>query len=377
MAVITPRLVSVASAFPAPKWSTAELMAAARGHLSERLEKMLLDLGVERRYSILNNYPDVIFKGEEPRFDSSATALAVKAAEKCLAQREIDPSSIGLVLGVTSSPGRLLPSLVCDLMAEMRQLPRTASTLSIAYMGCSAMAKVIETTQWYLTSNPDKKVLAVFMEAITPLSPECPGFYSHFSEVQPHERQQTVNVMHGFLFGDAAVAMVLSADGAGPRFGPVANLTNALSEDTELGTVPDGGSDIPVVNGRRLYTLGPGVTERGTFYATETVRALLADERCRIDEIDDASLLLMHTGSKRILDGLCQNFNINKDSGVVASSYRVLRDYGNTLGCSVPLMLADPVPRRSSGEGVLVAFGLSFSAGALSISIPSGGWSPA
>lgn len=375
MASISPRLTSIASALPTPEWSTEELMTAARGHLSERLEEMLLDLGVERRYSILSNYPSVIFDGQEPKFDSRATALAVRAAEKCLARGDVDPSSVGLVLGVTCSPGRLLPTLVCDLMAEMPQLPRTASTLSIAYMGCSALAKVIDTAQWYLSSNPDKRVLAVFMEAITPLSPECPGFYSHFSEVEPWERQETVNVMHGFLFGDAAVAMVLSADGAGPQFGPVANLTNERPEDTELGTVPDGGSDVPVVEGRRLYTLGPGVTERGTFYAAETVRSLLADERCGISELSDASMLLMHTGSKRILDGLCQNFKVGKDSHAVASSYRILRDYGNTLGCSVPLMLADPVPRRG-GEGVLVAFGLSFSAGAFSLTIPPGGWSP-
>lgn len=80
--------------------------------------------------------------------------------------------------------------------------------------------------------------------------------------------------MHGFLFGDAAVAILFGADGDGPTVG----LTNKLPEDAEFGTVPDGGSDIPVVCGRRLYTLNPDVSAR---------------------------------------------------------SYRVLQRYGNTLGCSV------------------------------------------
>lgn len=369
------RLQSVVSELPVPRWSTEELLTAAKGHLSDRLIEMLRDLGVDNRHSILGNYPAVLFDGETPKADISATRLAVAAARKSLVVKDIDPASIGLVIGVTSSPGRLLPSLVCDLMAEMPELPRDASTLSVTYMGCSALAKVVEAAQWYLTSQPGKRVLAVFMEAITPLSPECPGFYSHFTEVGQAQRQQTVNAMHGFLFGDAAVSMVFGAEGDGPSFGRVANLTNVDSDDTELGTVPDGGSDIPLVYGRRLYTLSPEVTPRGTFYATETVRMLRDSGDCGLTDLDDASVLLMHTGSKRILDGLCSTFDVDKDGAAVASSYRILRDFGNTLGCSVPLMIADPVT-RPGGEGVAVAFGLSFSSGAFTIRFPSGGWSP-
>ncbi len=50
-------------------------------------------------------------------------------------------------------------------------------------------------------------------------------------------------------------------------------------------------------------------------------------------------------------------------------------EYGNTIGCSVPLMLADPV-HRSEGEGLMVAFGLSFSCGACTMTVPQGGWTP-
>jgi 3-oxoacyl-[acyl-carrier-protein] synthase-3 len=260
-------------------------------------------------------------------------------------------------------------------MAQMPELPRDAATLSLSYLGCSAIAKVIDTVRWYLSCQPDKRVLVCFMEAITPLSPPLADFYSHFTEITPEERQQTVDAMHGFLFGDAAVAMVFGANGDGPQFGPVAHLTNVRAEDTELGTVPDGGSDIPVVHGRRLYTLSPDVTPRGTFYAERTVRTLLDSEDSELTDPSQASVLLMHTGSMRILDGLCETFGVAKDSAAVASSYRVLRDYGNTIGCSVPLMLADPVA-RPAGEGVLVAFGLSFSCGAFSVKFPPCGWKP-
>ncbi|MEV6430207.1 3-oxoacyl-[acyl-carrier-protein] synthase III C-terminal domain-containing protein [Nocardia sp. NPDC051463] len=374
-AVIDPYLVAIATEVPPHRYSTEELLAASRGHLSDKLGAMLGSLGIEQRHSVLANYPDVLFQGAEPQLTIAAADLAVRAARKCLAKADVSPDSIGLVLGVSSTPGRLLPSLVCDIFARMPELPRTAPNLSIEYMGCSAMAKAVETARWFLTCNPGKRVLVCFMEAITPLSPVLPAFYSHFSEVGPQQRQGTVDVMHGFLFADAAVAMVFGAEGDGPSFGPVANLTNELASDAELGTVPDGGSDIPVVHGRRIYTLSPYVTPRGAHYASETVRMTLEDDSCELSKPADAAALLLHTGSMRIVDALCAEFGVDKDSEVVASSYRVLRDHGNTLGCSVPLMVAEPV-HRPAGQGLLVAFGLSFSCGAFTMTVPEGGWNP-
>lgn len=179
--------------------------------------------------------------------------------------------------------------------------------------------------------------------------------------------------MHGILFGDASVAMLLSAHGPGPSFGPIVHLTNVIASDAELGTVPDGGSDIPVVKGeRREYTLSPDVTPRGTFYATSTVAQVL-EQQDTIKDPREATRLLMHTGSERILDGLCREFGVSPQSPAVASSYHVLRDYGNTIGCSVPLMLADPEP-WPEGDALMMAFGLNFSCGAGVLMVPQGGW---
>ncbi|HEX3780049.1 MAG TPA: 3-oxoacyl-[acyl-carrier-protein] synthase III C-terminal domain-containing protein [Pseudonocardiaceae bacterium] len=370
-----PCLLAVSAELPPSRWSTDELLAAADGRLSDRLVTMLAGMGVRTRHSMLANYPEVLFAGVEPKLEMAVSELAARAVRSCLAKAEVDPASIGLVLGVTSSPGRLLPSLVCDLFALLPEIPRDAVALSLEYLGCSAMAKVVDTARWFLTAEPGKRVLVCFLDAITPLSPPLPEKYAHFTEVPNNRRQDTVNVMHGFLFGDASVAMLLGAQGAGPRFGPVAHLTNERPEDTELGTVPDGGSDIPVVHGRRLYTLGQDITARGTHYATSTVRSLLATGTSGLAAPSEASVVLLHTGSNRILDGLCAEFGVDPDGPEVASSYRILREYGNTLGCSVPLMFADPV-RREPGVGLVVAFGLSFSCGAFTVRVPDSGWRP-
>jgi 3-oxoacyl-[acyl-carrier-protein] synthase-3 len=372
---VLPRIRSIAAQLPPHSWTTDELLKASGDRFSDKLRDMLARLGVHKRYSVLANFPAVLFDDAEPELAISGSTLAVQAARTCIEKGNIRPDDIGLVLGVTSSPSRLLPSLVCDLFAQMPELPRDAANLSISYMGCSAISKAVDSARWFLTCNPEKHVLVCFMDAITPLSPVLAGKYAHFSEVSAEERHATVNAMHGFLFGDATVAMILSADGKGPEFGQVQHWTNDIAEDAELGTVPDGGSDIPVVHGRRKYTLSADVTPRGTFYAIHTVNQLLDSGDATLKDPKDATMLLMHTGSWRILDGLCGQFRVSPSSEAVASSYRILREYGNTIGCSIPLMLADPV-HRSEGEGLMIAFGLSFSCGACSLTVPQGGWMP-
>lgn len=372
-----PIIRSIAAKVPKPVWTTEELLDASAGRFSDMLREMICKLGVEKRHTMLANYPDVLFRGAEPELAVSGSVLAVEAARESITRCGVEPREIGLVLGVTSSPSRLLPSLVCDMFAQMPELPRDAMTLSIEYMGCSAIAKVVDTARYYLAYHPDKLVLVSFMDSITALSPPLNGTYRHFSEIADEERQSTVDAMHGFLFADATVAMILGANGEGPHFGPVEHWTNDLAADAELGTVPDGGSDIPVVRAaRRLYTLSPLVTPRGLYYAAHTVRKLLLRSDVALATPADAVALLMHTGSFRILDGLCKEFGVDSNGPATASSYRVLRDYGNTLGCSVPLMLADPI-QRPAGHALLLAFGLSFSCGAFTMTVPQGGWNPA
>lgn len=375
VATADPRLDVIATVLPPTKYTTEEMLWSARGRLSERLEQMLSSLGVQTRYSVLANYTDVLFRDAEPKLAISATDMAVRSVRECVEKGGVDPAEIGLVIGVTSSPGRLLPSMVCDLIARVPEIPRTVPNLALEYMGCPSIAKVLDTARWFLSTRPDQRVLVCFMEAITPLTPALPGFRKHFSEIAPDERQSTVDAMHAFLFGDATVSMVLSAEGTGPSFGPAVHLTNELLDDAELGTVPDGGSDIPLVDGRRLYTLGPAVTRRGTHYALSTIETLLAREDSGIATPGEADTLLLHTGATRILDKLCDTYGVPKDDERVASSYHVLRDHGNTIGCSVPLMLSENV-HRPEGKALVMAFGLSFSCGAFTMRMPSGGWSP-
>src|SRR5579871_2743408 len=109
---MTMTIRAVASAAP-PNILTTEEMANALSHkFSSKLLQMLYKLGVKRRRSILSNYLDVLRFGVDPEWSAHGTALAANAATHCLSNADCHPANVGVVIGVTSTPSRLVPGLV-------------------------------------------------------------------------------------------------------------------------------------------------------------------------------------------------------------------------------------------------------------------------
>jgi 3-oxoacyl-[acyl-carrier-protein] synthase-3 len=76
-------------------------------------------------------------------------------------------------------------------------------------------------------------------------------------------------------------------------------------------------------------------------------------------EVDDC---LIHTGSKKMLDGVCSQLDLNPDSAKVHGSYKVLERYGNLSSASTGFMLAEK--DEWSGPTMVVGFGVGFTASA-------------
>jgi 3-oxoacyl-[acyl-carrier-protein] synthase III len=75
--------------------------------------------------------------------------------------------------------------------------------------------------------------------------------------------------------------------------------------------------------------------------------------------VDDC---LIHTGSKKILDGVCSQLALHPDSRKVHNSYKVLEHYGNLSSASTGFMLAEK--NVWSGPTMVVGFGVGFTASA-------------
>jgi 3-oxoacyl-[acyl-carrier-protein] synthase III len=374
-------LVQASTATPENKFSTTEMVASMMHKLSPELINTICSLGVENRYSAIENYADFL-NGAPINLTSSTTDLGVNATRKCIEEWGGDPSQIGLLVAATNTPDQVLPCLASEVMGRTHGLlPRSLSTVSMQSQGCSVMLKSVEVAQWYLAANPGKMAMVLMSEAHTPLAgPLCQDEYYGFREIArmrknntiddagfEQQRNETALLIQMMLFGDGAVALLLGQDVVGkPAFGPISHLTNDCPEDMNLLTMIRN-SPHPSLKGKPQYFMRPSVPARGAHYAVQTVNDVLHNPNSPVSDMSQVDDCLIHTGSKKILDGVCSQLHLDTDSTKVEKSYDVLENFGNLSSASTGFMLAGK--KEWTGPTMVVGFGVGFTASAGLMSI--------
>ena len=369
-------MISASTATPQSRISTTELVASMMHKLSPELINTICTLGVEKRYSAMDNYADFL-SGAPMNATSSTTDMGVNATRKCIEEWGGDPSQIGLLIAATNTPDQMLPCLASEVMARTHGLlPRSLSTVSMQSQGCSVMLKSVEVAQWYLAANPGKMAVVLMSEAHTPfVAPLLRDEYYGFREIArmrkhdqiddvafEQQRIETTLVIQSMLFGDGAVALLLGTDQAGkPTFGPISHLTNDDPNDVNLLSMTSN-STHPALYGKPQYFMRPQVPARGAHYAVTTVNDVLHDPMSPVSDLSQVDDCLIHTGSKKILDGVCSQLHLDTDSTKVHKSYDVLENYGNLSSASTGFMLADK--KEWAGPAMVVGFGVGFTASA-------------
>lgn len=368
-------LLSAATSTPRHSFRTSELVAALMHKLSPELINTINSLGVDERYSTLENYPEFL-SGKRMRPTSSTTQLGVEATRKCIEQWQGDPSKIGLLIAGTNTPDQMLPCLASEVMGKTHGLlSRSLRTVSMQAQGCSVLLKSIEVAQWYLAANPSRMAMVLMAEAHTPyVAPLLRDEYYGFRELlrtrkgsdfdQDHFEQQrldTTFVIQSMLFGDGAVALLVGSEEGKPAFGPISHLTNEEMEDVNLLTMTSN-SQHEFLKGRPQYFMRSTVPARGAHYAVTTVKNVLEHPDSPVSDLSEVDNCLIHTGSKKILDGVCSQLDLDTESSKVHGSYEVLKKYGNLSSASTGFMLAEKNEWR--GPAMVVGFGVGFTASA-------------
>jgi 3-oxoacyl-[acyl-carrier-protein] synthase-3 len=241
--------------------------------------------------------------------------------------------------------------------------------------GCSVLLKSIEVAQWYLAANPGKLAIVVMAESHTPyVAPLLRDEYFGFREILrqrkelkldpdnfEQQRLDTTFVIQSMLFGDGAVALLVGTEEGKPAFGPISHLTNDEPNDMNLLTMISNSSH-PFLKGRPQYFMQPSVPNRGAHYAVTTVNNVLCHPDSPVSDLDQVDDCLIHTGSKKILDGVCSQLDLEPDSLKVHGSYQVLQRYGNLSSASTGFMLAEKTDW--TGPTMIVGFGVGFTASA-------------
>jgi 3-oxoacyl-[acyl-carrier-protein] synthase III len=368
-------LMSAATATPQHQLSTTELVASLMHKLSPELINTICSLGVDQRYSVMDNYAEFLM-GAPMNATNSTTRLGVDATKRCIAEWGGDPSQVGLLIAATNTPEQMLPCLASEVMAQTHGLlSRSLRTVSMQSQGCSVLLKSIEVAQWYLAANPNKLAIVLMAEAHTPfVAPLLHEEYHGYRELirlrkedklngEEFEKQRldTTFVIQSMLFGDGAVALLIGKEEGKPAFGPISHLTNDEPEDVDLLTMTANSSH-PLLKGRAQYFMKPNVPNRGAHYAVETINRVLQDPDSPVSDLNQVDDCMIHTGSKKILDGVCSQLHLEKDSTKVHGSYEVLKNYGNLSSASTGFMLAEK--NEWNGPAIVVGFGVGFTASA-------------
>lgn len=368
-------LLAAATSTPQHSFKTSELVAALMHKLSPELINSINSLGVDQRYSTLENYPEFL-SGKPPSATSSTTQLGVATTRKCIEQWQGDPSKIGLLIAATNTPDQMLPCLASEVMGKTHGLlSRSLRTVSMQAQGCSVLLKSIEVAQWYLAANPGRMAMVLMAEAHTPyVAPLLRNEYYGFRELLrtrkdqnfdgdhfEQQRLDTTFVIQSMLFGDGAVALLVGSEEGKPAFGPISHLTNEEMEDVNLLTMTSNSSH-PFLKGRPQYFMRSTVPARGAHYAVTTVKSVLGHPDSPVSDLSQVDNCLIHTGSKKILDGVCSQLDLDSDSAKVHGSYEVLKNYGNLSSASTGFMLAEKNEWR--GPAMVVGFGVGFTASA-------------
>src|SRR6476660_10108963 len=187
-------LLSAATAVPQNAFKTTELVGSLMHKLSPELINTISALGVDQRYSTLENYPDFLC-GKPKLATSSTTELGVAATKRCIHEWGGDPTRIGLLIAATNTPDQMLPCLASEVMGKTHGLlSRHLRTVNMQAQGCSVLLKSIEVAQWYLTANPGKLAVVVMSEAHTPyVAPLLREEYLGFREILKLRKEQKLD----------------------------------------------------------------------------------------------------------------------------------------------------------------------------------------
>ena len=264
----------------------------------------------------------------------ASSDLAVEAARRALAQADLDPLELDLIVIATVTPDQPTPSTACHVQRGLGAWRAAGFDLNAA---CAGFVHALLTGHHLVAAGAFERALIVGVDVL--------------SSITDYQSRESC-----VLFGDGAGAVVL-----GPGNGRRDVLDHVVGMDgrgADLIAVHVAGSRLPASHAtvdQRAHCIR--LEGRKVFrFATEKIPALVQTmlDRHGLD-LDDVALLVLHQANRRIIDAAVRKLGIEPERVWVN-----VDRYGNTSNASIPLALdeAARAGRLAPGDPVLlVTFG--------------------
>lgn len=364
-------IVGVEKYVPGDVINTKEMLDSFSGRFSRDLRFSLKATGAANRYSVMKNYPQYLSGQANREFQDDTNTMLVKVIEKLHTKHAHKFKDIGLFLSATDTANRPMPCTAYEVVASLKEnYFEKANIINIQNQGCSVLLKMVDIARDYIAMHPGKYVLLTLAEAHTGLVDSLSKeFYEGFislkkkGELHGDKFRELESMIGSFLFGDGAVGFLLGAEDQGEYcFGTAVHCTNRRSVDKDLLSIDEGGILIPEYDGFPHYSMSKTVPERGARYAEITLGLLGEALNQEVTE-KDYDKFFIHTGSKKIINGVCDILGMDKGDERAHISYDILNNYANLSAVSIPMMLVDTFNNNEPFDrALLLSFGVGFSA---------------
>jgi 3-oxoacyl-[acyl-carrier-protein] synthase III len=278
--------------------------------------------------------------------DQRVTDLAIKAGKAALAQANVAPEQVDLILLATSTPDDLFGSAP-EVQAGLGAHHAVAFDLSAA---CSGFVFALVTAAQYLRTGAYRRVLVIAADALS-------------RTVDWSDRSICV------LFGDGAGAVLLEADDTDRTDGLLgfelrtdgtgASLLR-LEVDSSKAVTPAENLTFPrqayrtmTMNGREVYRFAASAVP-------EVIEKALFRSGLSLDQVDH---VILHQANQRILETVAQRLNVSPEKMVSH-----IATCGNTSAASIPIALEAEIAMGRIQLGstlVMAGFGAGLSWGAV------------
>lgn len=294
-------------------------------------EKIYQKVGIKERHIAAEN--------------ETALDMAQKAAEKLFANNEGLRESIDFVIFCTQSPDYKLPTSACILQNRLGIL-QTAGAFDFN-LGCSGYVYGLSIAKGYIAAGMAKNVLLLTGET-----------YSKY--IHPEDKSNLS------IFGDAASATVVSADGKF-EIGEFEFGTDGSGYEQLI--VKNGGAKFPAANAEISEDEnGHIVSDNHLFMDGQSIFSFtlkqvpkLVENVAKKNSIEktDIDLYMFHQANVFILEFLRKKLKVDTDS-----FYYFIENVGNTVSSSIPIALSNAIEKKELNNKkniMLAGFGVGLS----------------
>lgn len=257
--------------------------------------------------------------------DQMTSDLAIKAAERALANANLTADDLDLIIVATATPDQTFPATATRVQEALGMTKGFAFDIQAV---CSGFVYAMATADNFIKAGQVKHALVIGAET--------------FSRILDWQDRTTC-----VLFGDGAGAVVLSAQAGSGENTDQGILSTHLHSDGRYSKLlyVDGGVSSTQSTGY-LRMKGKEVFRHAVVNLAEVVQEALLANDLKAEDID---IVVPHQANKRILDATARKLKLDPGKIVVT-----VEKHANTSAASIPLALDEAVRTGRIARGNIV-----------------------